>query len=515
MPTKPKRQSDAESVSIRMYRNILGDCFLLTHKRGHRTTRILIDCGVLQGVEGARETMCSIADDIITTCEGVLDIVVLTHEHYDHLSGFNLARDRFFSSNLKIKELWLAWTENPDDQQAVALGRRLSSAHTVIADMKSAQPAIADIYKELDPDIPLHEDARWQTVSNLAKFLGPVSVIDKDENAFATRESDNKKKYIWTNKIVIDELKKKVGGNAVRYLEPGQSVRAGHADGLRAYVLGPPRKEAWLAKDKPSIGKNKEVYLTNSDQTFALKNWVETNLPVDPAQLEDENLSEMPFSRIYSRKLDEVEKNLNDFGIESVEQIYFNSDNSQHAISQDWLDEAESLALKLDSDTNNTSLVLAFELSDGQILLFPGDAQVGNWLSWWGQSYSKEDERGQTVTLTADDILRRTTFYKVGHHASHNATLKELGTKKMTDPRLIAMIPVDADVAKAQGKGWLMPYEPLYDDLCVITGGCVLRGDGDFKKEEHGFRSRIFPSAIPMEYASDQRWVQVTITTSS
>ena len=39
-------------------------------------------------------------------------------------------------------------------------------------------------------------------------------------------------------------------------------------------------------------------------------------------------------------------------------------------------------ALKIDNDVNNTSLALALELADKRVLLFPGDAQVGNWLSW-------------------------------------------------------------------------------------------------------------------------------------
>jgi hypothetical protein len=41
---------------------------------------------------------------------------------------------------------------------------------------------------------------------------------------------------------------------------------------------------------------------------------------------------------------------------------------------------AETLALKLDSETNNTRLDLAFEwpTPDSRIFLFPGDAQVGN-----------------------------------------------------------------------------------------------------------------------------------------
>ena len=44
---------------------------------------------------------------------------------------------------------------------------------------------------------------------------------------------------------------------------------------------------------------------------------------------------------------------------------------------------ASDLALQLDSVTNNTSLVLAIErIADGKVLLFPADAQEGNWLSW-------------------------------------------------------------------------------------------------------------------------------------
>jgi hypothetical protein len=35
--------------------------------------------------------------------------------------------------------------------------------------------------------------------------------------------------------------------------------------------------------------------------------------------------------------------------------------------------------LRLDPDTHNTSVVLAFQLGDGgPVLLFPADAQVGN-----------------------------------------------------------------------------------------------------------------------------------------
>jgi hypothetical protein len=47
-------------------------------------------------------------------------------------------------------------------------------------------------------------------------------------------------------------------------------------------------------------------------------------------------------------------------------------------IDTDWLAAADQLALNLDDHVNNTSLVLALELGDGEdapVLLFPGDAQ--------------------------------------------------------------------------------------------------------------------------------------------
>src|SRR5205085_6914038 len=58
---------------------------------------------------------------------------------------------------------------------------------------------------------------------------------------------------------------------------------------------------------------------------------------------------------------------------------------SWRRIDDNWLGAANNLALQLDADTNNTSLALAIELSPGgKVLLFPGDAQVGSWLSWHG-----------------------------------------------------------------------------------------------------------------------------------
>ena len=88
--------------------------------------------------------------------------------------------------------------------------------------------------------------------------------------------------------------------------------------------------------------------------------------------------------------------------------------------------DAGTLALAMNNATNNASLVLAFELSkSGKVLLFVGDAQAGNWRSW---SEDEFDDDGTKVT--AQDLLARTVLYKVGHHGSHNATLKGKANSK-------------------------------------------------------------------------------------
>lgn len=70
-----------------------------------------------------------------------------------------------------------------------------------------------------------------------------------------------------------------------------------------------------------------------------------------------------------------------------------------------------AIAVALEKSINGTSLVLAFEIDDA-VMLFPGDAQWGTW------NEILRDE-------SARELLTRTTFWKIGHHGSHNATPPE------------------------------------------------------------------------------------------
>ena len=126
------------------------------------------------------------------------------------------------------------------------------------------------------------------------------------------------------------------------------------------------------------------------------------------------------------------------------------------------------------------------------MLLFPGDAQVGNWTSWSGREWRVKDG-ADTRTVTTADLLARTVLYKVGHHGSHNATLRELGLELMTSRELTAMLPVDRTTAKKMD--WNMPFPTLFRRLQEKTAGRIL----DLEKG--------VPPAPP-EGTSDREWAR-------
>ena len=147
-------------------------------------------------------------------------------------------------------------------------------------------------------------------------------------------------------------------------------------------------------------------------------------------------------------------------------------DQSWRRIDLDWLGVSADLAMQLDDRTNNTSLVLAFELTDTKrVLLFAADAQVGNWLSWQDTRWTVDGG-----TVTGPDLLARTVYYKVGHHGSHNATLKEKGIELMNSKDLSAFIPTNQKDAKKIGWGQ-MPFGSILGALDERCAGRVIRAD--------------------------------------
>ena len=84
------------TVKVRMYRQGLGDCFLISLPREKEASfHVLIDCGVILGTPRAAAKMQAVVQNIHDTTGGKIDLLVATHEHWDHLSGFLQARELF------------------------------------------------------------------------------------------------------------------------------------------------------------------------------------------------------------------------------------------------------------------------------------------------------------------------------------------------------------------------------------------------------------------------------------
>ena len=421
-----------EHLSIRMYRGLLGDCFLLTHSAPDRPEpfRALIDCGVLQciGKKGAKKAteqgldqIQAVATNLVADTGGVLDLVIATHEHFDHLSGFMVAFD--ILKDLTIRTVWMAWTEKPGDMEADALRQR------GIRGLKALEAALNAGEKSFGLD-----DDRVHFLENMLQFYGKRGSLAEAATFALDRASkpmtvDTRPKSC---RAALEWLKLKAGHSNVRYLDPGEVVRFGLGERLTAHVLGPPRSAGRLAQLDPSPGSAREVYLTSRDEVNAL----ETTLDLmgfggkDKKDPRPPNLGEAPFFPRFNATTEEIRAF-------STYKLYWpkepeNRDakagkaqtgRKTRRIDDEWFGSVEHLALKIDGDVNNTSLALAIELPGRDVLLFPGDAQVGNWLSWHDQTYPK----GDTAGIKAADLLNRTILYKVGHHGSHNATARDKG----------------------------------------------------------------------------------------
>ncbi len=439
-------------VRVRMYRQFLGDCFLVSF--GENAAHMLIDCGVIGGTEGATELMQKVAQDIKSATNGHIDVLVATHEHWDHLSGFLQAQNIF--DPFEFKNVWLAWTEDPNDELADSLRKkRQQTADTVR--MAIARLGMLGVEGQ-----------------RLAGRLSTLSAFYEGEVGLgATGRA--------TTGDALDWVKRRT---KPRFLTPGDKpLEIANVQGIRIYVLGPPRDIALIKKDLPSK-RDPETYgmaLTGGlEEAFLAAALAYNKEP--PGRSEDEDqaiLRSQPFDAHFQLSPDQA-KTMTFF----QEHYGFDgpapSPTAWRRIDNDWLGVAEQLALQLDSDTNNTSLVLAVELIEsGKVLLFAADAQVGNWLSWQDLSWKVPDKDGNTHEVTAADLLRRIVLYKVGHHGSHNATLREKGLELMTSSELTAMIPVDEKMA--QKKGWgRMPFAPLLARLGEKTSGRILRSDEEF-----------------------------------
>jgi len=431
-----------------MYRHGLGDCFLLSfakEKGGY--FHVLIDCGLIGVATDPKATMTAVVRNIAYATSGHLDLVVLTHEHWDHVSGLSEQQAQaVFEKSIEVERVWYAWTEDKNNN----LGQKLRQ------ERESKARAIHRAAKAL-------QGVSGTRIASLLTFFGIENAITEPLAASGEKTTGKVRKafdYLAVRK-----------GIEVSYCHPTDKPRAlpGVA-GLLVYVLGPPESESLIKRSDPTA-LGKEVYeiapgLSIEDNllaAFARFAQDGADVPKDGRDCPfDFYLQRQPTESSALRKL--------------VAETWDQPNEWYRKIENDWMNGAESLALALDKHTNNTSLVLAFEFTEsGKVLLFAADAQVGNWLSWQDLSWEVRQGNGAR-RVTGPDLLSRTVLYKVGHHGSHNATLRDKGLEQMVSPELIALVPVNKQ--QAQKNRWMeMPFNSLIARLQEKTRGRVIQSD--------------------------------------
>ena len=327
--------TDADHVTVRMYNVGFGDAFLLLFPGPDRPLRVLIDCGSHASGPGPRP-IAEVVDDIVadvTDADGVprIDLVVATHRHRDHVSGFAKAA----WARVEVGEVWMPWTEDPVDSEARRIRERQSSTAAHLAFGLRALGATED-----EPALQLAENS-----------LTNADAMETLHHGFATAAPR-------------------------RFLPRDRSSRALKVTALpkvRVHVLGPSRDPHVIRDMNPPPGAG---YLRlaggGSDE------------PDPPA----------PFPGTW-----EVQPEAPDVLLPK---------RDRDRIGQMGQTDPLALAVALEQAVNGTSLVLMFEVGRA-FLLFPGDAQWGTWKALLDDPVAME-------------LLMRTTFLKVGHHGSHNAT---------------------------------------------------------------------------------------------
>jgi len=146
----------SRSLTVRMYNVGFGDCFLVTFRDDATAWRMLIDCGVHNQGHSAHDISDVVASVIeaATGSDGPrIDVVVATHRHRDHISGFE--DDRWHQVN--VGQVWLPWTEDPEDQEAL----RLRQQHDAAALALQSELAADDECAQLAMNSLTNEQAMW------------------------------------------------------------------------------------------------------------------------------------------------------------------------------------------------------------------------------------------------------------------------------------------------------------------------------------------------------------------
>jgi hypothetical protein len=405
-------------VRVRSYNVGFGDCFLLTFSYpGGDERHALIDFGSTKPSPFGPDTLVPIAEQIKQDSSGKLQMVVATHRHADHISGFAGKPGRIIAS-LKPELVVQPWTEDPTLEPDARApdgdggGGRLS-ARMVVSHLSDLQRLAAAMLAEVprletSPIVP-------KTVTEQVRFLGETNL----KNAAAVR-----------NLMTM-------GKRPPVYASFGSKLRVGTLlPGVAIDVLGPP-----TLRQSEAIAKQRS---RDPNEFWQLVGGLRLGGRTAAAGRSPRPI--FPGAAMARRPPQEAR-----WLIPQIDRMR--------------AEEMLAIVRILDSVLNNTSLILLFHVGETS-LLFPGDAQIENW------SYALFTARNRQAIRKR---LAAARFYKVGHHGSLNATPKTLWnafehrSATAKPDRLITMVSTLKGKHGSEARGTEVPRRKLITELKQLS----------------------------------------------
>jgi beta-lactamase superfamily II metal-dependent hydrolase len=405
-----------------MYRIGFGDFFLLTVPTSVGAQHILIDCGVHAANIGS---MNDCVQDLMQVTGRKFALVIATHYHADHLSGFASNYSDF--TQCEVGAVWITNRLDPQDGGAVKF-----------------QAQITSLANSLSLQLAAREDLDGQ------------QALDKVQNALGLAGGGNVKAL----QLLREGFKNKP---PVYYYQAGDNPQlpASLRGALTAQVLGPAPKASqgtYSATDNPTeqyLAAAADAQMPDDGELNPFKKW--------PDSVADYSVSAF---REY-RTAAQINAGQHGTPPQLAKVL--------HDVQPDVL---AATADALDGTLNNQSLVVLFTCQDKR-LLFVGDAQWGNWEYWlYGKPVTGKDPG---ITPSAKQILSSIDFYKVGHHGSTNAT--PIPVVEALNPKCVAMCSTETGYPKPKrtygnpAKGTEVPRTKLMDALEKQIGNKLVRSD--------------------------------------
>lgn len=209
-----------KSLRINTYNVGFGDCFMLTFEYATRKRHILIDFGMQRlPVNPKPNHMVKVARQIGVDCDGELDVIVATHRHQDHISGFRTNSsgtapgDIIATYNPKI--VVQPWTEHPRAPRDAKVAPTLELRQAHVRNLERMHAVAESIPDQLKGLRGIDRATRRRL-----EFLGQNNI---------------------KNKEAVANLIKMAQPDKGRYVHCGSASGFSHLlPGVEVHVLGPP-----------------------------------------------------------------------------------------------------------------------------------------------------------------------------------------------------------------------------------------------------------------------------------